>query len=156
VWSLQIPMQQETRRRLTRLLCWAAIVGAASTVICFAGLFLALFSQASPTKALEALPIFGAAAASFALYQGARLGLRLWRRCDQCSYHLFPIWSGMWAEMSWPRAAYFPNHRAPQFLGSYGWGAIISVAFRGVTHCMACGHADGPLRASGAADGDPN
>lgn len=85
--------------------------------------------------------------AVFVAHGSAGLLLASWRNCDSCSFHLYPLRGGPSLDSKIHRwnlsQSRFPDYRAERFLGSFRWGAIVSMATKGVTHCMWCGHADG-------------
>jgi hypothetical protein len=144
MWWVQFVAPHATRHRLTRLLCWLSLASAVTCLILWVAAVVSFINSTASAWAAEmVIFLVWSTALLFLAHAGCRILLRLWRRCDRCGYHLFPIWGGMLAEMSWPRVSYFPHYLAPQFLGSFAWGAIVSMTFRGVTHCMACGYADG-------------
>ena len=137
----QILLTLEQRQLLTRVLCWLVIVSAI--------LALALWL---PALALFFLSRGGVSAVLwlFALvtlvHIGAALLLTIWRSCDRCSFRLYPFRGGVSFDSLVHRSfteVRFPDYRAERFLGSFRWGAIVSMASKGVTHCMWCGHADG-------------
>ncbi len=81
----------------------------------------------------------------FFVHLSVGLLLGIWRSCDRCSYHLYPYTdvgqTGMILR-SMSRWRY-PHSRTERLLGSLRWGVIVSMAQRGVAHCMWCGHLDG-------------
>jgi hypothetical protein len=141
VWP-QLLLTLEQLQRLTRVLCWSILASGLASVILWVVAFVLLASSNEwwPT-------IFMLAGVVFLAHTCTALFLAIWRTCDRCSFHLYPFNNAPGVDSMVHRSGYsesrFPDYRAESFLGSFRWGAIVSMARRGVAHCMWCGHADG-------------
>lgn len=145
VWP-QILLTLNQRQWLTRALCGWLIVSSALAAAMAVILIVSLFVVSEENRHLVwlwarpmALAILTHMFVSFILWA--------WRSCDRCDFHLYPmndrgvVFGGL--VHRGPMNARLPDHRASRFMGSLRSGAIISMALRGTTHCMWCGHADG-------------
>ena len=129
------------RQFLTRVLCGVTIASAGVGLALWLASFALLFLSSR-----LAMPVMLWAGGAIVIYTCCSLLLWAWRSCDRCSFHLYPFLSGVALDGKVRRSlteAKFPDYRAERQLGSFRWGAYLSMARGGVTHCMWCGHADG-------------
>jgi hypothetical protein len=130
----------ELRQKLTRAVCWIALVGNATIALSAILILINLFFFPPPR-------VDGILAASLVLFpiavagQIASIALWAWRVCDRCAFRLFPLIAGNISSLG--HLPPMPDYRAERFWGSYHWGALVSMATKGIVHCARCGHEDG-------------
>ena len=134
-----LALSPHLRQTLTRVFCWAALIGSATAVIGAVAIVIATINSLPRdvivlTSFLLLMPIA-------VLGQVAALILWIWRTCDRCSFRLFPLIAGNISGIG--RIPPLPDYRAEQFLGSYHWGPVVAMATKGRVRCARCGHKDG-------------
>jgi hypothetical protein len=145
VWP-QVLLTLNQRQWLTRALCWWVFASAAlemTIALILVASWFVLREESRHLVWMLSVPI-GLVILAHIL---AALVLGIWRACDRCGFHLYPVSdhgvvSGGLVHRGLMKAR-LPDSRASRFMGSLCSGAIISMALHGTTHCMWCGHSDG-------------
>lgn len=142
-------MSLPLRQKLTRVLCWLAILSATFGIVAGAiliGVLVLGFSDLAPDFRLGVLTFWRSVGltlvwvclAFYVAQVACRFVLWFWRSCDRCSRRLFSD-----GAQFGPPANTLPHYKARQVFFSYWWGAVIDFAFRGRAFCVWCGHEDG-------------
>jgi hypothetical protein len=138
----QIFLTIEQRQFLTRALCWVIVASAAGLLVICVGALVVLATGMLDVAGATALFMYPVSVLGVTHIAAAAL-LWFWRSCDRCSYHLYPYQDVGGVNRPSPLDTDYPDYRAERFLGSWRWGVILSMATKGVAHCMRCGHQDG-------------